>query len=547
MWKQRTGFHLNQVGFFPNAPKQFFLEDPETETVEVQTIDERLEWYTIQTVPLKKSGRKWFGDFSSVSKPADYRLKCGERLSRPFVVKPEVYDGAERMLLSYYTWQRCGSNRGWAGKCHQELCPIVGTGRKGDFRGGYHQSADLRGWAGGVGGSIYDLIRFSLLASPLWDEGDVAGEIRWGCDYFQKVISPEGFVYDCQFVPIGYGPREYYNSPAPMPEQFVVCQLLAAAAGYFREKGGDPDYARKCLDNARRIWNYMEHSSRFDKPYVPPVGNLPRGTQGERFYWQSDKGGTIWHSLRAAAALEFYKADGKQQRDLDAVLESVSEFASRQIAGDGTENPLAGYFRAWKDSSCAAFMDCSYNYLTAGPLLFADLLRTLPDHPQAASWKKTLAASVEVQKRIFLATNFDYHPMLFAAPGRPAPKGVEFGYIEGREGRVAGVLYPGGTGRTVYGAMLLLAGSELLGRQDLLPLVQAAVNVLFGGNEDEASYINGIGYNHYRMQVFGQFFPSTPFIPGAVPVNRDGEIDMPVVGVCLRLFAELTAAQGAAK
>lgn len=542
MQKHYTGFRLNQVGFLPEAPKHFFIEQPESEEFELQTIDETVEWHTVQKGTLQKNGDIRGGDISAWNRPGDYRLKCGTQISRPFVIKQDSYSGAERMLLSYFTWQRCGSSLGWTGKCHQDLCPIVGTDRKGDFRGGYHQSADLRCWAGGVGGSLYSLIRFAQISAPLWDEGSIRDEIRWGCDYFLKVVSPEGFVYDCQFVPIGYGPRDYYNSPAPMPEQYVVCQMLAAAAHYFQGKGDDPAYAERCRETSVRIWDYMEHSDRFGKPYVPPVRDLPRGTQLEKFYWQSCKGGAVWHSLRGAAALELSRTS-RMSLYRDAAAESASALAALQIPDDGSGNPLAGYFRAGKDSSTAAFMDCSYNYVTAGPLLFAGLLRAFPEHPEAPRWKTVFSAYLEMLGRAIGKTGRQWLPKLFASTERPLPgNSLEFGWIDGKEGRSKGAVSQAGTSLVPYYATLLLAGAELLGRTELTAEAQFCADWICGANADEASYINGIGYNHYPLKVFGQFFPSTPFIPGAVPHTVNGEYDMPAVALCLRMFGELSNA-----
>ncbi len=533
-----TGFRLNQIGFLPEMPKQFFMEQPETDDFELQTMDETVEWHTVRKGRLQRKASLWRGDFSDWKHPGDYRVKCGNSISRPFVIRENLYDCAERMLLLYFTWQRCGSDLGWTGKCHQDLCPIIGTDRKGDFRGGYHQSADLRCWAGGVGGSLYNLIRFARSTDPLWDKGSIRDEIRWGCDYFLKVVSPEGFVYDCQFVPIGYGPRNYYNSPAAMPENYIVCQMLAAAADYFQGKGADCDSAKRCLETAVRIWDFMEQADCFEHPYVPPVRNLPRGTQGG-FYWQSTRGGAVWHSLRGATALELFRATGKAPYH-SAAAESASALADLQIPGNGTENPLAGYFRAHQNSSTAAFLDCTYNFITCGPLLFAELLRAFPEHPDAPRWKQVFNAYLQMLERAIGKTEHQWLPKLFASPERSAPAGsIEFGKIEGEEGTVKGMISQGGTALTAYYAILLAAGAELTGKTELLAEAQFCADWLCGGNADEASCINGIGYNHYPLKVFGQFFPSTPFLPGAVPHVVNGEYDMPAVALCLRMFGDL--------
>ena len=47
------------------------------------------------------------------------------------------------------------------------------------------------------------------------------------------------------------------------------------------------------------------------------------------------------------------------------------------------------------------------------------------------------------------------------------------------------------------------------------------------------SYIEGVGHNQRQRPVFGQFFPSTPQIPGAMIHTATGEYDMPAVAMVL--------------
>ena len=41
------------------------------------------------------------------------------------------------------------------------------------------------------------------------------------------------------------------------------------------------------------------------------------------------------------------------------------------------------------------------------------------------------------------------------------------------------------------------------------------------------SYVEGAGQNQWQRPVFGQFFPSTPQIPGGILHVWGGEYDMP--------------------
>lgn len=49
----------------------------------------------------------------------------------------------------------------------------------------------------------------------------------------------------------------------------------------------------------------------------------------------------------------------------------------------------------------------------------------------------------------------------------------------------------------------------------------------------------GYAYDsHFATNVFGQFFPSTPAIPGGFAHKLAGEYDMPPAGLALWAFAE---------
>ena len=72
---------------------------------------------------------------------------------------------------------------------------------------------------------------------------------------------------------------------------------------------------------------------------------------------------------------------------------------------------------------------------------------------------------------------------------------------------------------------------------------------ILGGNPYDTSSVTGVGYNQPAVPMFGQFFPTTPQIPGGVIVGvREGtwslgagtEYDMPCVGMLMWLLAEIS-------
>ena len=95
-----------------------------------------------------------------------------------------------------------------------------------------------------------------------------------------------------------------------------------------------------------------------------------------------------------------------------------------------------------------------------------------------------------------------------------------------------------------YIGIFLARASKLLQIPEYMAYAQSVADTLLGGDELDSSRIRGIGYNHAPHWSYGQFFPSTPFIPGAVGVSYaklDGtvEYDMPCVGMAMYLLSEL--------
>lgn len=89
-------------------------------------------------------------------------------------------------------------------------------------------------------------------------------------------------------------------------------------------------------------------------------------------------------------------------------------------------------------------------------------------------------------------------------------------------------------------------------------MAQRQLDWVMGCNPFDASAIEGVGYNQPLRGLFGEFFPSTPQIPGAVSIGFQfasfdpnlygncgpNEYDMPVVGNVLWVIAEQAKQQG---
>ena len=489
---------VNQAGYAPGAAKFCMVTNPPTETFLVQRGATDICWHTVyegRWQPAPSGSGLMIGDFSALTEPGDYRILLTtngvtrfrmpdwrpEVQSFHFPVRVGVYDTVERLLFSYVQYQRCGSELGWAGVCHQDPVPLLDaegrTVRTIDVRGGYHQSCDLRNWHDGISMSLYAILRYAELRHPLWDRGQIADELRWGCDYFLKVVSPEGYVYDAQFSPIGWGPRHYYLAPATLGAQCNVVMLFARASRYFR--ASDAAYADRLLATAKRIWNEVETNPFFEKFQPAPEKDLPPGAQpAEKCYRRQFRTSAAGLSERAAAALELSRETG-----------------DTALAGKAKELARA-YLAAYAQEGDGAFVDWGYCFSISGRRVLVELVRDFGDE---AEWRQALQAAIDqIVKRL------DEKDMC------PSP----------RVDRAS-------ASRSAGNAIVLSEAAALLKRPELKVYAQRSFDWLFGSNPWNRSYVEGVGQNQWQRPVFGQFFPSTPQIPGAVLHVPNGEYDMP--------------------
>ena len=497
---------VNQAGYRPGAVKICSMVNPPQKTFYVQKGDTDICWHTVWEGAWRPdtSGKGLMvGDFSHITEPGDYRILCGStngitRFRMPdwrpavqsyhFQIREGAYDTLERTLFTYITWQRCGHAKGWAGVCHQDPVPLLDaegrTVRTLDARGGYHQSCDLRNWHDGIPMSLYGLLRYAELAKPGWDDGDVAKELRWGCDYLLKVVGPEGYVYDAQFAPIGWGARHYYLAPATLGAQCDVVMLFARAARYFRAT--DAAYSEKLLATARRVRVQVETNPFFEKPQPAPEKNLPAGAQpAEKCYFQQYRTSANGLAERASAALELYRATGEES--LATAAKTLGAELVKRLVRDG-EN--AGWYHEADGSR--AFRDWSYCWRISGYRTTLELWREFREE----LWKEATLAVAGRIVRDFKA------------------KGLQCGARASSSSSAAYAIY-------------LSECARLFDRPEYRVWAQRSFDWVLGANTWNRSYVEGIGQNQWQRPVFGQFYPSTPQIPGGVLHVANGEYDMP--------------------
>jgi len=557
---------VNHVGFPPNAAKHCVIPTPPEEAFTIHRLQDTT-WTQVFAGPLVEGGREleagWVGDFSGVRDDGIYQARCGSLRSRTFTVHANVYDVPMRSLFNYFTWARCGdTTKNCTGPCHLDDGNLVGVGQR-DFSGGYHQSSDLRKWPWGLNLGLMGLVQFGGLQKPDWGQGSIAEEVRWGCDYYQKIVRDDGGMFDCVFIPIHWGPRDYYPSDPPAPALWNSIRHQAMAAEYFKDC--DAAYAAKCRQTADRVWRHMTSDKRpqgkYAAPAIPPLGHGGLNATFSAFY----EGSAQDLAHRASAALALHRITANDVFLEDAAW-STSRLAALQAMEAGPDGGLSAVFWEGTEGDLLGSTLRGFGYFGNGPIVLClcEMIAAAPHHPDARRWRDAVHAVAKRYREIaarnpwgLVATHFELRDAPRAADNKP-PEPRRPGSVRLREGEGAAKEIAYEYRRYTYHYDLMLAGlflnraAVITGDMTYRALAQRQLDWVMGCNPFDASAIEGVGYNQPLRGLFGEFFPPTPQIPGAVMIGLQdasfdpnfygncgsNEYDMPVVGNVLWVMAE---------
>ncbi len=557
----QNAIRVNMRGFLPESSKRFVLCDNKTGSDEFtvtlihgEQVEHTVVYTGKMTAERDEYGEEYqVGDFSAVTDDGDYYISAGGYQSRQFVIYVRAYDNCLRTLLEYYTWQRCGHALGWNGKCHLDDGYIKETGEHVDLSGGYHQSCDLRKSPGGVSIGVLGMMRYVVRDKSEWGEILACDEARWACDYYVKNIQENGVMYNTMNDPFGWKGRIFYKSAAPSSAQWCTTSILALGYTYFKER--DTARAEKYLAASKRSYDYMTGSMRPTERYRHP-DKFQRGFDPDGFYIYCQKNSTSDRMYKVMAAADLYRATGEEKYISDIKTE-IPEIVGKMLDGD-----LSYTFSEAFENGRTACFGCSYTWAPAVPLALLDAYELVGDvgglgkkikeaadamcrFADRSVWKsiKSCASDADLDARS------NGHPEHGEA--LPTNREIYAGnlvYVDKQLGQ--NYYFVNGLAVTItsciYGSFLARC-ARLFDKKKYSRYAQQILDLMLGTNAQDSSRIYGIGYNHVQHHAFGQFFPSTPFIPGAVGVsyssidvyNSTSEYDMPCVGWTMELLAEL--------
>ena len=552
MSRRENLIKINHVGFLKKSPKYFvyngdthsgeFVVEYLKDTLYTEVFRGKLEYRETE------DGTGYTGDFSALDKDGDYRISIDGVKSRHFVIYDKVYDNLARVLLGYFTYQRCGSELGWAGLCHLDDGHIVETGEQVDLSGGYHQSCDLRKSPAGVVQGVLGMARYALSRKPQWGEILITDELKWASDYYLKVIQENGAEYNTLNGPLGWEGREFYESAAPDSAQWCTTSLLALCSIYFKDR--DAQRSIKCLETAKRSFEYMTSKKRRQEMYSHP-GEFPMGMDPDNFYEPCFPGSGADYGYMAVVSTDMYTATGDKSY-LDYVKQGADGLCSMEI--------YDGIIRIWKDMESSVTSRCNYSWAHG---LYDGLCRAielLPEDKEVVTWKNTLrnfcdtilvfvSKSLWYRKPSFYTDeDLDFrcghlYVWMTCLPSVREKYEPFSEYNKLNYKFMKNLISPS---VDMFYAVILKKAEKILQNDTYGVYAQRVLDNILGCNRLDASHVNAVGYNQAAQCPFGQFFPPTPHIPGAINISFDdsdsttySEYDMPGVGMCMYLISVL--------
>ena len=304
------------------------------------------------------------------------------------------------------------------------------------------------------------------------------------------------------------------------------------------------------------------------KYVAPALSQLPFWASSGRFAaFYDGSAQDLAHRIGAATMLHRLTQDA-------AVLDDAARCASQLVALQLAES--ACFWEGPEGDRFASKSPGLWPYCADGTIgiRLAELIVAAPEHKDAVQWRATIKRMADQMVALSHRNAWGLTPSQFlmldapAAIAKPAAVTSEGRYPLGRvkdratgpKERIIAYNYrPRLYNMNITDAALFLnRAAEITGDKSYRVVAQRQLDWVMGCNPFDASAIEGVGYNQPLRGLFGEFFPPTPQIPGAVNIGLEyrsfdpnqygncgaNEYDMPEVGNVLWLMAEQAKQQG---
>ena len=300
---------INQLGYTPDMQKIAVLRGQLSDHMDV--LDEAGQ--VVLTLPVSGETTEIWGDavvqvdFTALTNPGTYTLRCGEEQSHPFPVADEPYAKCLTALVDMFYYQRCGDDLdARAGvfahpACHTGLARVYGTEEKLDVHGGWHDAGDFGRYIVPAAKAAADLLlawQWNPAAfahpglTPLLDEA------RWELEWMLRMQRADGGVYHkvscarfCAMIMPHEEKEELILSPVSTTATGDFAACMAMASRFYTAI--DAEFAARMKAAARRAWDFLRVTE-------PILFRNPEGISTGGYGDRSDADERLWAHVELA-------------------------------------------------------------------------------------------------------------------------------------------------------------------------------------------------------------------------------------------------------
>lgn len=285
---------LNTIGYLPDSPKRASIAGKFSRFAVIRVADGRKVYTGEATGPLSNADTEeqlYIADFSALKTPGEYQLEVdGIGRSPTFRVGSDVYRSPfYTVVRGMYLW-RCGM--AVSGKhagdtfehtaCHMEdaYMDFVGGGNtRKDTTGGWHDAGDYNKYVVNAGVTVGTMlrawedfgVRIRRIRLDIPESGgripDYLAEIKWEIDWLLKMQAEDGKVYHKVSTRNfgGFILPELEKEPRYLAgwSTAATADFVAMTAAFARAvRPYDREYADRCLNAARKSWQFLQANPR---------------------------------------------------------------------------------------------------------------------------------------------------------------------------------------------------------------------------------------------------------------------------------------------
>jgi len=519
----RRNVLVNQAGYLPQGAKYFVVEglgEGAPGTFRLVNVDVQSPKSVVHSGELRRVpgdfGAYHVGDFSQWTAPGKYVIWVktpgpASFSSYTFRIGKDVYDDAISKGVHFHAVQRCGpSSTGYNAPCHLDDAIREDNNKFLDLVGGWHNSTDLLKWSRASLLSMHGLLNVAALTRDAKLRARIFEEIRWGNLFFHKLQDPTGYVYSHG---VGGGrpqegnhwtdnirgtkdDRRAVTHVADMAQHHAFIWAQALVPQVYGDL--DPDYAKVCLDRARRCFEWLTQSKQAEDTYAS-VG------------------------IGISAGVQMFRTTKKEKYKQYAVGMAERFMGLQEKEWVGNQREVRGFF--YSDSGRKIGVNHIQVPDPLALIAFCELLDAFPDDAKAQSWRQALEMHCRDYVQVMASRNaFGLAPkgMRLAEAKKPDRFGSG-GIPRNRKiGDLGFRYFPGGgaghAARNCYRAGLAVAlfkAARLLERPEWAALAQRQLDWVLGANPFGVSFMVDVGHVNPPEYVYTGFQPRTPWIPGA--------------------------------